>query len=53
MEVANKIEAFCKVCEHLMASVRIHRPLTETEALLVRHYCKELQETIAPPPSRH
>ena len=52
MQVAKEIQAFCNVCEHLMASVRIYRTLTEDEALLVRHYCKELQETIAPPPTR-
>ena len=45
MQVTKDIEAFGRACEHLMASVRIHRPLTEAEVLFVRRYCKELHET--------
>lgn len=51
MQTTKDIEAFGRACEHLLASVHIHRPLTEAEVLFVRHYCKELQETIAPLPT--
>ena len=52
MQVKKDIETFGRACEHLLASIAIHRPLTEEEALYVRHYCKELLEKAAPPPTR-
>jgi len=52
MQVKKDIQAFGKACEHLLASVALHRPLTEEEALFVRHYCKELLEKAAPPPTQ-
>ena len=51
MDVTNDVNQFVKACEHLMASIALHRPLMEAEVLLVRHYCKELQETVAPAPA--
>ena len=42
MQVKNEVQAFGKSCEHLLASIEIHRPLTEEERLFVLHYCKEL-----------
>ena len=51
VEVSNDVNQFVKACEHLMASIALHRPLREDEVLLVRHYCKELQEKVAPPPA--
>ena len=50
MQVKDDIQRFGKACERLLASVAIHRPLTEEEVLFVRHYCKELLEKIAVPP---
>jgi hypothetical protein len=51
MQIKNDIRAFGNACEHLLASIAIHRPLTEEETLFVRHYCMELLEKAAPPPS--
>ena len=51
MEVSNGLNQFVKACEHLMASIALHRPLRDAEVLLVRHYCRELQEKVAPPPA--
>jgi hypothetical protein len=51
-EVVNSIKAFGKACEHLLANIAIHRPLTQEEMILVRHYCKELLEKAAPPPTK-
>ena len=42
MQVKKDLQAFGKACEHLLASIAIHRPLTEEERLFVLHYCKEL-----------
>ena len=50
MQVSDDVHTFGKACEHLLASIAIHRPLTEEEVLFVRHYCKELFEKIAPHP---
>jgi hypothetical protein len=47
MELSRDIAEFGRACEHLLASIAIHRPLREDEVLYVRHYCKELlQKTI-------
>jgi len=51
MQVANDIHAFGKACENLLASIVIHRPLTETELLLVRHYCHKVLKKTAPAPT--
>jgi hypothetical protein len=50
MELTQDVHTFGRVCEHLLVSVAVHRPLTEEEVLLVRHYCKELLDKIPPPP---
>jgi hypothetical protein len=35
MQVSDDVHTFGKACEHLLASVAIHRPLTEEEVLFV------------------
>jgi hypothetical protein len=50
-KVENDLGAFGKACEHLLASIAIHRPLTKEEALFVRHYCSELLEKAGCPAS--
>ena len=50
MQVKNDVQAFGHACERLLASIAIHRPLTEEERLFVLHYCKELLEKATPPP---
>ena len=50
MELAKNVHTFSSACERLLASLAIYRPLTEEEALLIRHYCKELLEKVPPPP---
>jgi hypothetical protein len=50
MQLKNDVHDFGKACEHLLASVAIHRPLTGEERLLVRYYCNELLEKTAHPP---
>jgi hypothetical protein len=50
MQVSDDVHTFGKACEHLLASVAIHQPLTEEEVLFVRHYCKELLVKIATHP---
>ena len=50
MQVSDDVHTFGRACEHLLASVAIHRPLTEEEVLFVRHYCKELLVKIATHP---
>ena len=50
MQVKNDVQAFGNACEHLLASIAIHRPLTEEERLFVLHYCRELLEKVTPPP---
>jgi hypothetical protein len=47
-QVSKDVKEFSRACEHLIASVALHRPLTEEEALLVRHYCKEILEKVVP-----
>jgi hypothetical protein len=49
-QVENDIGAFGKACERLLANIAIHRPLTQEEALFVKHYCRELLEKVASPP---
>jgi hypothetical protein len=51
MQLKNDIHAFGNACEHLLASIAIHRPLTQEEVLFVRHYCKELLEKVGSPRS--
>ena len=51
MQISDDVDTFGKACEHLLASVAIHRPLTEEEVLFVRHYCKELLEKLSPHPT--
>ena len=36
MQTTKDIEAFGRACEHLLASVHIHRPLTEAKVLFVQ-----------------
>jgi len=48
MDVSRDVHEFSRACEHVIASVALHRPLTEHEALLVRHYCLEMIEKVLP-----
>ncbi len=49
MEVSKNVELFAIACEHLLASVAIHQPLTQKEGLFVKHYCNELLNKIVLP----
>jgi hypothetical protein len=51
MEVSKDVHLFSRACEHLLASVAVHRPLTQEEVLLVKHYCNELLHKIVSPPT--
>jgi hypothetical protein len=51
MQLAEDVHTFGRACEHLLASVAIHRLLTEEELLLIQHYCKELLEKFPPSPT--
>jgi hypothetical protein len=46
MEVSKNVHLFTTACEHLLASIAVHRPLTQEEALLVKHYCDEVVRKI-------
>ena len=50
MQLGNDIRAFGNACEHLLASMATHQPLTEGEVLFIRHYCKELLDKTSEPP---
>jgi hypothetical protein len=50
MPLADDIQAFGNACERLIASMAIHRPLTNEEVLFIRHYCKELLDKTSGPP---
>ena len=50
MQLKDDIRAFGNACEHLIAGLTIHRPLTEEEVLYIRHYCKELLDKTSEPP---
>ena len=50
MRLAADVHKFGSACEQLLASAATSdRKLTEDEARLVQHYCKELAEKLFPP----
>jgi hypothetical protein len=51
METAKEVHNFSSACEHLLATVVIHRPLTEDEKRVVEYYCHEILQKITPPPT--
>jgi hypothetical protein len=42
MRLKKAIQTFSSACEHLLGNMAIHRPPTEDEVLLVKHYCCEV-----------
>ena len=46
MRVKKAVANFTSACEHLLANMAIHRPPTESEVLLVKHYCNEVLSKI-------
>ena len=49
-QLTDVINAFGNACEHLIVSMASHRPLTESERLYIRHYCKELLDKTSEAP---
>ena len=49
MRVSNDVHKFTSACERLLADMVIHRPLTQDEVLLVKHYCHEVIRKIDQP----
>jgi hypothetical protein len=48
MPLSNEVHKFTSACERLIAGIAIHRPLTEDERLLVKHYCNEVLAKVDP-----
>jgi len=46
MRFKKAVQNFTSACEHLLANMVIHRPPTEDEVLLVKHYCNEVLSKI-------
>lgn len=51
MELSSDVHKFSSACEHLLASVAIHRPLEDDEVRLVEYYYKEVLKKVVPPPT--
>jgi hypothetical protein len=51
MQVSSEVHKFTSACEHLLASVATHRPLTEDEKRLIEYYCTEVCTKLVSPPS--
>jgi len=49
MQLAEDVHKFTSGCEHLLASIETHRPLTKEEILLIKHYCNEVLSKIDQP----
>jgi hypothetical protein len=49
MHLKEDVHKFTSACEHLMAGIKMHRPLTQDEILLVKHYCNEVLSKIDQP----
>ena len=49
--LGGRVVKFISACERLLAAIAIHRPLTQDEALLVKHYCNEVLSKIDHPPA--
>jgi hypothetical protein len=46
MHLKEDVHKFTSACEHLIAGITLYRPLTQDEALLVKHYCNEVLSKI-------
>ena len=49
MHLAEDVHKFTSGCEHLLAGIETHRPLTQAEILLIKHYCHEVLSKIDRP----
>ena len=53
MELNQQVQAFGKVCEHLLFEISSSlRSLTDDEALFVKYYCSELIDKLNGVPSQ-
>ena len=52
MQVKEDVHKFTSACERILADIVIHRPLTQDEALLIKHYCNEVLDKIDQPPRK-
>jgi hypothetical protein len=54
MQHAEAFRTFSSGCERLIFSIKTNPPLTEDDARVIAHYCKEVLNLIAPclPPNR-
>lgn len=48
MQLAKEVHAFASACEHLLAKIAMHRPLSEEEGGIVEYYCKEMLQKALP-----
>lgn len=48
MKLAEEVRKFCAGCEALLSAIAQNRPLTQDEAQLIDHYCKEVCDQIKP-----
>ncbi len=51
MKLSEDVQKFISACERLLSAIAIHRPLTQDEALLIKHYCNEVLSKIDHPPA--
>jgi hypothetical protein len=51
MRVKNDIQKFSTACELLLGDIALERPLTNDEALLIKHYCNEVLIKVDQPPA--
>jgi hypothetical protein len=48
MQQTEALRTFSSACERLLFSIKTNRQLTEEEAGMVEHYCKEILAAISP-----
>ncbi len=48
MKLAQEVKTFSLVCEDILSTVTLGRPLTPDEASMIEYYCKELLVKITP-----
>jgi hypothetical protein len=48
MQVAGEVKNFSDASERLLSTILMKRQLTEEEARMIEHYCRELLARIAP-----
>ncbi|MDK2745074.1 MAG: hypothetical protein NDI90_19420 [Nitrospira sp. BO4] len=48
MQLAKEVKTFSAACEHILAAIAQHRPLTQDEALMIEYYCVEILSKVAP-----